>query len=810
MKKHVLVLVTIAAAASFAVAAETNPQPAVRQPFAGSASCRQCHEQFYRLWAPSHHGLAMQPYTFQFAQANLKAPQGSIRIGKYDYLACIGQEEGWVLEEGPDGEKQHPIAHVLGGKNVYYFLAPMERGRLQTLPVAYDVRTKTWFDTAASGVRHFPGAGTDTPVHWTDPMYTFNTSCHGCHVSQLSTNYDLKTDTYRTTWAEPGINCESCHGPAQEHVRVCQEAARSSDQGSGGRDQGSDTRPPTPGPNPQDLKIIRTKPFTPEQINSMCGSCHAKMSPVSASFKPGDRYFDHFDLTTLEHPDFYPDGRDLGENYTMTTWRMSPCVKSGKLDCMHCHTSSGRYRFKSDEKPNAACLPCHQDKVDNATAHTHHKADSTGNRCIACHMPMTEFARMSRSDHSMRPPAPAATLKFKSPNACNICHSDKEPAWADQQVRQWHSDDYQKPILERAALVDAARRGDWRQSSAILAYIGAKDRDEVVATSLIRLSYRCEAPAKWPVVIKALQEDSSPLVRSVAAQTLDGYVTEESVRALAKATADEYLLVRVRAASALAAIPVETQGFASLPSEYRAAVERATTELLEGLGARPDDYASQYNLGNFYLQRGDQEKALASYQNAVKLRPDFVPPHVNVAFVYNARGENGKAEASFRRAIALDPNNPAVHLNLGMLLGEMQRPAEAEQAFRRVLEIDPNSAAAAYNLAVCVASDRPYESLRWCQKAYQLHPEEGKYGYTYAFYLHQRKETDEAVNVLKEMVRRNVPYSDAYVLLGTIYLERGQIEEAASVYRSAYSNRNLTQTERESFRTMQRGLEQGF
>ena len=50
------------------------------------------------------------------------------------------------------------MLHALGGKNVYYFLTPLERGRLQTLPVAYDVRTKQWFDTAASGVRHF-GSG---------------------------------------------------------------------------------------------------------------------------------------------------------------------------------------------------------------------------------------------------------------------------------------------------------------------------------------------------------------------------------------------------------------------------------------------------------------------------------------------------------------------------------------------------------------------------------------------------------------------------------------------------------------------------
>jgi len=785
MKKHICHLILVAVTAAIGVAAETGPQPPAREPFAGSASCRQCHEQFYQLWAPSYHGLAMQPYTPEFAQASLTPPQGPVKIGKYEYVACIGREEGWVIEKGPDGEKRHQIVHVMGGKNVYYFLTPMERGRLQTLPVAYDVRTREWFDTAASGVRHFPGAGVDAPVHWRDPMYTFNTSCHGCHVSQLSTNYDLKTDTYRTTWAEPGINCEACHGPAQEHVRICQVSPE--------------------GQVPQDLKIISTKSFAAEQINSMCGSCHAKMNPVSVSFKPGDRYFDHFDLTALEHPDFYPDGRDLGENYTMTTWRMSPCVKSGKLDCMHCHTSSARYRFRSDERPNAACLPCHQERVENATAHTHHKADSKGNLCIACHMPMTEFARMTRSDHSMRPPAPAATLRFKSPNACNICHSDKDPTWADQQVRQWHKDDYQKPVLEQAALVDAARRGDWRQLGPILAYTGSSDRDEVFAASLVRLLYRCESQAKWPAVIKALREDPSPLVRAAAAQALDGYVTDESVRALAKATADEYLLVRVRAATALAALPIE-----QVPNEHQAAVGRATTELLEALRARPDDYASHYNIGNFYLQRGDHVKALASYQNAIGLRPDFVPPHVNIAFAYNARGENDKAEASFRLAIALDPNNPAVHLNLGMLLGEMKRPTEAEQAFRRTLEIDPNSATAAYNLAVCLASDRPLESLRWCQKAHQLHPEEGKYGYTYAFYLHQRRETDEAVKVLREMVRRNVPYGDAYALLGSIHLERGEVDEAASVYRSACGNGSLTQGEREDFRMLLRGLEQGF
>jgi tetratricopeptide (TPR) repeat protein len=139
----------------------------------------------------------------------------------------------------------------------------------------------------------------------------------------------------------------------------------------------------------------------------------------------------------------------------------------------------------------------------------------------------------------------------------------------------------------------------------------------------------------------------------------------------------------------------------------------------------------------------------------------------------------------------------------------MKRPKDAEQAFRRTLEIDPNSAAAAYNLAVCLAPDRPVESLRWCRNAYQLRPEEGKYGYTYAFYLYQRRQTDEAAEVLKDMVRRNVPYGDAYALLGAIHLERGELDEAAAVYRSAYGNPRLTQSEREGFQMMLRRPEQG-
>ena len=317
----VLLILSCLCAAVFLLSAPASSlaqqdSPKAEKGYLGSSKCRSCHEKFYQLWAPSHHGLAMQPYTEAFAEANLKPQLEEIVIGKTRYRAVTDEGPGFVVESESGNQKKYPILHVLGGKNVYYFLAALEKGRLQTLPVAYDVNKQQWFDTAASGVRHFPDR-TDEAVHWTDREYTFNTSCYGCHVSQLVKNYDLKTDSYNTQWQEPGINCEACHGPAEEHVRVCTEEG--------------------PENAPVDLKldtVTRSRGFTAHQVDSACSTCHAKGMPITNKFIPGDSFFQHSDLVTLESPDYYPDGRDLGENYTITSWRMSPCIQSEELDCI--------------------------------------------------------------------------------------------------------------------------------------------------------------------------------------------------------------------------------------------------------------------------------------------------------------------------------------------------------------------------------------------------------------------------------------------------------------------------------------------
>ena len=102
---------------------------------------------------------------------------------------------------------------------------------------------------------------------------------------------------------------------------------------------------------------------------------------------------------------------------------------------------------------------------------------------------------MMRTDHSMRPPMPAATIAFKSPNACNECHKDRDAAWADDVVRKWYPRDYQAEPLRRAALMDAARKNQWQRLPEMgLAKSSNPKGDEIYRNSLVRLLRNCNDP----------------------------------------------------------------------------------------------------------------------------------------------------------------------------------------------------------------------------------------------------------------------------------------------------------------------------
>jgi nitrate/TMAO reductase-like tetraheme cytochrome c subunit len=180
---------------------QKNENQVAENGYSGSESCIECHERFYELWAPSWHGKAMQPVNADFVK-EYQLPASDDMIVEEKIYQVVYEDSAMVLLEKDNGEmlNKFTMEWSLGGKNVFTFLVPLDKGKLQTMPLAYDMNRQTWFNYPESAVRHFMDAEEeDEALPWRDRMYTFNTGCYNCHVSQITSNYDLETDSYHTT-----------------------------------------------------------------------------------------------------------------------------------------------------------------------------------------------------------------------------------------------------------------------------------------------------------------------------------------------------------------------------------------------------------------------------------------------------------------------------------------------------------------------------------------------------------------------------------------------------------------------------------
>ncbi len=743
----------------------------------GSSDCLACHERFYELWSTSHHGKAMQAFSAAFART-LEPMDSEIDIGGAKFIIEFTGAGAVMHHTEPDDlEKTYPVLHALGGKNVFFFLVPLEKGKLQVAPIAYNVHTKTWYNSTGSMVRHFNSGLVDEALEWTDRQLTFNTACHDCHISQLRKNYNPEDDSYTTTWTEPGINCEVCHGPGEAHVKAAEEAAAKREE-------------------LKDLKLIRFhEDLTSKQRDATCAPCHAKMSPLTRDFTPGELFFDHYDLISYEDPDFYPDGRDLGENYTQTGWEANPCAMSGQLECIHCHTSSGRFRFK--DNPNQSCLPCHEKRVDNILSHSHHSAEANV-ACIHCHMPKTAQAHMHRSDHTFRPPSPAASLEFGSPNACNLCHHNPEAItgdflghktedveWADKHVREWHGEDTGADILELGHIVQACRDGAWDRLPDILAYLDNPKCDPAAKVAILRLLNNCPDPEKWAAIRKHL-ESNSEWVRSAAAASLQYDNSLESTKALLLAAQDQFRTVRIRAAAALLG-----RNLAGYSDKEQKAYEDAHAEYWNSLVIWPDRWSTHYNQGIYHDRKGEPEMALAAYNKSMELRDDVIQPLINASMVHARSGNSTNAYELLLRALKIEPASPMVNFNLALLEAEFNNLDAAEQYLRGALKTDPHMAQAAYNLGVLLCRKNDSEGYQWMEAAAREVPENWNYTSSYIFFLQQAGRIADVEPLLMSMIETGRAAPETYFTLADSFQRSGRITEAIEIFKKAKLDRRL-------------------
>jgi len=169
-------------------------------------------------------------------------------------------------------------------------------------------------------------------IHWTGPDQNWNYMCADCHSTNLKKNYDLKSDTYSTTWSEINVSCEACHGPGSHHVEWARGSLNTlplnrylSPQGSGSENKDLDyskglvvrldeRKGVTWTTDPQTGRPKRSGPRNTNIEIETCAPCHSRRSVIWKDYVFGKPYMDTYLPQLLEEGMYYADGQIQGND----------------------------------------------------------------------------------------------------------------------------------------------------------------------------------------------------------------------------------------------------------------------------------------------------------------------------------------------------------------------------------------------------------------------------------------------------------------------------------------------------------------
>jgi predicted CXXCH cytochrome family protein len=194
--------------------------------------------------------------------------------------------------------------------------------------------------------------------------------------------------------------------------------------------------------------------------NDTCVQCHSQGRPLTnplegnyydwpVGYHVGQKLQDYWQLEghKLGEQSFthFADGTAHKNRMQGNDFVESVMYRRG-VTCFDCHDAHGTENYAQLRKPvDKICLDCHEPGSPNGprTAtleeHTHHQAGSAGSQCVACHMPKIEVTipGVFVSAHTFDFITPTMTDKYKIPNPCTSCHTDKTTVWATEALRQW-------------------------------------------------------------------------------------------------------------------------------------------------------------------------------------------------------------------------------------------------------------------------------------------------------------------------------------------------------------------------------------
>ncbi len=720
--------------------------------FVGSEKCKACHKGEYDLWKGSHHDHAMEVATEETV------------LG--DFNNAIFEHDGIVTEfyrkdgkffahtKGPGGGLgEFEITYTFGWYPLQQYLVPFPGGRLQCLPIAWDVKRKRWYHL-------YPKNSPDPNdwLYWTNAGQNWNGMCAECHSTNLKKNYNIETKTYETSWSDIDVGCEACHGPGSHHVEWA--------------DLPDMAKPPVENFN----LAVKTSGLASRELVELCAPCHSRRAILGDYTHAEPDLLDTMLPSLLTEGLYFADGQILEEVYVYGSFTQSKMYHRN-VRCSDCHNV---HSIKLAKEGNALCLQCHRaSEYDTATHHFHKKkgekgepirsADGqvlfdvgTGAECVQCHMPGRTYMGIDyRPDHSLRIPRPDLNVALGVPDACSRCHVDKNAQWSDEQITRWYGPG-RRPHY--GSIIMAGRKRDPGAKSALVRLAADPLYPVIVRATALSLLGAYPGQEATEAYQKALM-DGEPLIRRTAVDHVEFPDPGKQAALIGPMLYDPVKAVRIEAARKLAGVAAKGLG-----PEQKKVYDAALSEYVASMTYSADFSFGRYNLGNLYVALDRPDEAIQNYLAAIEIDDLFYPAKVNLAILYSQRGEQEKAERLLREVLAAQPEMHDVEYSLGLLLAEMKKYDEAAVYLEKASKGMPDQGRIHYNLGLLFQQlKRDSEAEAALLKALEIEPVNTDYLYALAEHYLRKGELVKAKSLAERMISLYPNHRIGHELLDVIH-----------------------------------------
>ena len=667
--------------------------------FVGGKECISCHQREYNLWKGSDHDNAMDYANDSTVLGNFN--NAAVRFRGIESKFYKRDGKFYVYTEGIDGKMmEFKVAYTFGVRPLQQYLIPFDKGRYQCLPIAWDTENKKWFDMA--GMVYTPDElKPDSWLYWTNQAQNWNGVCAECHSTKLVKNYDIEKDSFNTTWSDIDVNCEACHGPGSRHIEWANlpEGSRDSDKEMG--------------------LVVQTSGTTSKQYIEACAPCHSRRTSLSDNDHRSNEYYNNYRPVLITPPLYYADGKILEEDYVFGSFTQSKMYMND-VKCGDCHDS---HSLKLKFDGNALCTQCHRaEEYDNYKHHFHKYTnekgetviDKFGNKqpvgsgtlCKNCHMPGKYYMGIDfRWDHSLRIPRPDISEKYGIPNACNDCHADKSYKWAEGYIKRFYGEQKKTGYPE---ILAAAVNHESGEDTALIKLIKNDLYPEIVRATGLQYLAGYENDKADSVIVEMLN-NPEPIIRETAVNVLRTNEPDKLVALLVPLLNDPVKIVRTAAAYRLSIVKKE-----NLTEIQHKNYNRVIGEYLNSLKYTADFPTGKFNLGNYYSNTGDYQKAEKFYNNAIKSDSLIYEAKVNLAMLYYNHGELNKAKNLFLNIAEHNTGFKGSYYYLGLLTAEQKKYKEAAGYLEKAAKQKNPNPRVYYNLGLV------YQYLKEQKKAEEI------------------------------------------------------------------------------------------